>query len=442
MTENAVIILGAGLMQKPAIQAAKELGFKVVVADGNPSAVCAKQADIFEAVDLKDKEGLVRLAEKIKASGLNLAGVFTAGTDFSASTAWVARHFNLPGHSYEACLRASNKVLMRDCFQKNGIPSPNFEEVDKNRLTEILNLAKNGKITFPKVVKPVDNMGGRGCRLVRSPEELEPAISSAIKNSRTKKAVFEDYMDGAEFSIDALIYDGTFTVTGFADRHIYYPPYFIETGHTMPSSISEEIKNQLISAFALGAKSLGLTQGVATADIKYTKHGPMIGEIAARLSGGYMSGWTFPISSNCFLTKEALKIATGKKPDYVIKNRKKLQWTPFKNQKETNPPFELFELPSLQVSAERAWVSIPGKIARVQGLEEAKKVKGVEEVFPRKKDGDEADFPRNNVEKCGNVITRAPDRKSAEKAAIEALNKITLILEPDNKKTEDFLSKI
>lgn len=440
MTENAVIILGAGLMQEPAIRAAKELGFKTVVADGNPSAVCAKLADIFEAVDLKDKEGLVGLAEKVKAAGLNLAGVFTAGTDFSANTAWVAQTFNLPGHSYEACLNASNKVRMRECFQKNGIPSPAFEEVDENRLAEILNLAEKGKITFPKVIKPVDNMGGRGCRLVRSAEELKPAVSSAIKNSRTKKAVFEDYMDGAEFSIDALIYNGTFTVTGFADRHIYYPPYFIETGHTMPSSISEETKNQLISAFALGAKSLGLTQGVAKADIKYTKNGPMIGEIAARLSGGYMSGWTFPYSSGCFLTKEALKIAAGMEPDYITKNRRKIQWAPYKTEENIQPPYELFELPSLKVSAERAWVSIPGKIAQVLGLEEAKKVSGVQEVFPRKKNGDEADFPRNNVEKCGNVITAAPDRKSAEKAAVEALNKITLILEPGNKKTEDFLS--
>ena len=32
MTENAVIILGAGLMQEPAIRAAKELGFKKVYA--------------------------------------------------------------------------------------------------------------------------------------------------------------------------------------------------------------------------------------------------------------------------------------------------------------------------------------------------------------------------------------------------------------------------
>ena len=72
MNEKAVIILGAGLMQKPAICAAKELGFKTVVADGNPDAVCSKMADIFEPVDLKDKDGLVQLAEKTKENALDV----------------------------------------------------------------------------------------------------------------------------------------------------------------------------------------------------------------------------------------------------------------------------------------------------------------------------------------------------------------------------------
>ena len=143
MNEKAVIILGAGLMQKPAICAAKELGFKTVVADGNPDAVCSKMADIFEPVDLKDKDGLVHLAEKIKEKGMVIAGVFTAGTDFSANTAYVAEHLGLFGHRYESCLNASNKVRMRGCFKKNGVPSPEFEEVDEKLQGIMVNICHN-----------------------------------------------------------------------------------------------------------------------------------------------------------------------------------------------------------------------------------------------------------------------------------------------------------
>ncbi len=275
-----ILILGAGLMQKPAILAAKHIGFKSVVVDANKNAVAVPLADEFYPVDLKDREALLELAKKLNKKG-ELKGVFTAGTDFSASVSFVAENLGLPAHSFEAALNASDKARMRSCFEKAGVPSPKFKEIDESFLTQE-NFTENktstgenkicvqlrssaSNIDFPKVVKPCDNMGGRGCRLVRNQEELHSAVSTAINNSRTHRAIFEDYMEGAEFSIDSVVYNGTLTITGFADRHIYYPPYFIEMGHSMPSKVDTKIKNELIATFALGIKSLGLTCGVAKA---------------------------------------------------------------------------------------------------------------------------------------------------------------------------------
>ena len=444
---KSVLILGAGLMQGPAIRAAKELGYTAFVVDGNPEAVCASLADVFNVIDLKDRQALADYADLINknaSEGKNgeLAAIFTAGTDFSASVAYVAEHCSLPGHSFEACLNASNKVRMRGCFAAGKVPSPDFEEVDSEKIQELIIRAEKNQISFPKVIKPVDNMGGRGCRLVRNKDELQEAVTLAVKNSRTSKAIFEDYMDGQEFSIDSIVYDGTLTITGFADRHIYYPPYFIETGHTMPSTVSEKVKNELIATFALGIKSLGLQRGVAKADIKYTARGPMIGEIAARLSGGYMSGWTFPYSSDCYLTKEALKVSLGVAPDFIEKNRVSIKWQPHQSVKDMEQPFELYELKPSKVSAERAWISIPGKIKAISGYEEAEAVKYVKDVLPRNKEGDQVNFPRNNVEKCGNVITCAQTHELAVSAACEVLSKITLRLEPHNKDTEEFLKGV
>ena len=52
-------MLGAGFMQKPAIESAKKLGWRVTVVDGNPKAVCASLADAFEPIDLKDTKALI-----------------------------------------------------------------------------------------------------------------------------------------------------------------------------------------------------------------------------------------------------------------------------------------------------------------------------------------------------------------------------------------------
>ena len=444
---RSILILGAGLMQRPAILAAKELGYRAVIADANPCAPCVSLADYFAPVDLKDRDALVRLADEVNARG-DLAAVFTAGTDFSASVAYVAEHCGLAGHSYEAALNASDKVRMRVCFSQAGVPSPAFVEVTGAQVASLADAAERGLLELPKVVKPCDNMGGRGCRLVRTSGEFLPAVQEALRASRTGRAILEDYMDGTEYSIDAIVCGGTLTVTGFADRHIQYPPYFIEMGHTLPSAASDRVKHELVSTFALGVRALGLRHGVAKADIKYTKRGAMIGEIAARLSGGYMSGWTYPYASGVALTTLALRVALGEEPCELIERRVPLPYTPPESCAGATPPFSLFELPCERVSAERAWVSIPGTIRVVHGLdgetsggESRYNAFGfVRDVLPRVGVGDTVRFPRNNVEKCGNVIACAPTREEAVRAAQMVTSAVTLRLAPCDDATDAFLA--
>lgn len=409
MKDEFVLILGAGLMQKPSIEAAGELGYKTLVVDANKNAVCVPFADVFVQIDLKDRE---KIADLAMSYGDKLKAVFTAGTDFSASVSYVAQKCGLISHSFEAAMNASNKVLMRKCFREKGVPSPDFVEVSEN---EIETLSSDESVLFPKVVKPVDNMGARGCRLVRNKSEFEPALRDAVAFSRTGKAIVEDYMKGMEFSIDALVHEGNVTITGFADRHIFFDPYFIEMGHTMPSSVSEAVKKNVVDVFVKGVKALGLTEGVAKGDVKYTEKGAMIGEIAGRLSGGYMSGWTYPYASGVNLTMEAMKIALGLG--------------------KTLPS----EIECNAVSHERAFISIPGVVSVIYGEDKAVASPFVKNVFFRVKEGSRVDFPRNNVEKCGNVISRCADRRLSLKGAEMAVSEIVLRLEKNNESTQNYL---
>ena len=90
-----ILILGAGLMQKPAILSAKQLGYTTCVIDADDKAVAITCADVFKKIDLKDKEGILTYAEELKNSSEGLAAVFTAGTDFSASVSYVAEKLGL-----------------------------------------------------------------------------------------------------------------------------------------------------------------------------------------------------------------------------------------------------------------------------------------------------------------------------------------------------------
>jgi biotin carboxylase len=410
--QEKIIILGAGVMQGPAIRIAKELGLYTVVADGSSTAPCIPMADQFEQIDLKDKEGIEALARSLQNNG-GLAGIMTAGTDFSATVAWVAEKLGLPGIPYEAALNASDKARMRAYFKKARLPSPEFISITRSELQGELSLP------FPLVVKPVDNMGGRGCRRVDNIEEYREAADEAIRFSRSGRAIVEAFMDGSEFSVDAIVYHGVITICGLADRHIFFPPYFIEMGHTMPAAIAPEQRKALLETFCAGVRALGLagdrSVGAAKGDIKLTSSGPMIGEIAARLSGGYMSGWTYPYSSGVEVVRAAILAAVGRKPEGLVLLK---TWT----------------------SAERAFISIPGTVKTISGIETARRRPFVKDVFFRISEGDRVDFPRNNVSKCGNIISAAPEHDSAVDAAESAARCIFIRLDPSDPETGEFLS--
>jgi biotin carboxylase len=397
---TTIMILGAGIMQIPGIRLARARGWKVIVVDGNKEAPGRTLADHFEVVDLKDREGLLAIARRYhERYGLN--GVFTAGTDFSTSVAWVAEHMDLPGIPFETAMRATDKCLMREAFRKAGVPSPRFAcvsgPVDPDSIL--------GALDFPLVVKPVDNMGARGVRKVDSQEALVNACRSALPLSRSSRVIVEEYMEGPELSLDAVVYGGQVTVCGNADRHIFFPPNFVEMGHTMPTCLDRTSRARVEEVFEAGIHAIGIENGAAKGDIKLTPRGPMVGEIAARLSGGYMSGWTFPLSSGVEVTQAAMNIAVGL------------------------PPGELAPRAN-RVVAERAFISLPGKVAQVLGEEEAKKLPGVAEVFTRAAAGDTVVFPTNNVEKCGNVLAVGETRQAAVEAAQSALGLISIRLEP------------
>ena len=122
---TTILILGAGIMQEPAVRIARRKGWRVILADANPQAPARAMADLFVCIDLKDRDGLLAFARSIRTSS-GLDGVFTAGTDFSSSVAWVAEKLGLPGIPYCVAMKATDKCLMREAFAAADVPSPRF----------------------------------------------------------------------------------------------------------------------------------------------------------------------------------------------------------------------------------------------------------------------------------------------------------------------------
>jgi uncharacterized protein YmfQ (DUF2313 family) len=73
-----VLIVGGSILQWPAVRAARELGYKVMLTDRNPACYCASLVERFVELSTFDVAGHVLLA---RVNSDDLAAIFTAGAD-------------------------------------------------------------------------------------------------------------------------------------------------------------------------------------------------------------------------------------------------------------------------------------------------------------------------------------------------------------------------
>ena len=330
-----------------------------------------------------------------------LDGVFTAATDFSVPVAAAAAACGLPGHGLEAAKNASDKLRMRACFAAAGVPSPRCAGVTRENLPGIAAVLKDTGIRLPVVVKPADSMGARGCVRVNEENALEIACADALRYSRSGTAIVEEYMEGPEFSVEALVFDGEFHLTGFADRHICFPPYFVEMGHTIPTALPEADRERIISVFRAGTEALGLSHGAAKGDIKLTPDGPMVGGSPPAFPGIHvrMDIPVFVGHRPYGSSSVSCGGRTARRAGTV----------------------------SLQVCAERAWISLPGTVASVYGLEEAAAIPGVRNVIPAPEPVTGLSFPEQRG-KCGNCLAVHEHRDEAIRLAEKPVPVFSFVL--------------
>lgn len=393
-----ILILGGGILQVPLLRAAHSLNLKTTVFDMNPGCPAAPLADFFFPVDISDESACSHLAEKLHRIR-TFHGVVTAGTDRSTTVARIARDLGLPGIDPEDALAASDKYLMRKRLREHGVPVPEFACVIHFEGCE----EEAKRIGYPVVVKPVRNMGARGVSLVRRKERLQEAFQLARSQDRDGRVIVEAYMEGPELSVDALSWMGKIQMTGIGDRIITGEPYFIETGHNMPSSLNPEILGEAARVMEMGMRALGIHTGAGKGDLKVTRDGVMVGEIAARLSGGFMSSHTFPLHSAIHLHRAAIQIALGEVPQKL---------DPLQN----------------LVAIERCICSPPGVIKSIQGKEEALQIPNVEAIFFTKGPGDLIREATSNVEKVGHIIAVGSSLEDAESSARMARESIRVTL--------------
>lgn len=401
---HKIVIIGAGELQIPLIKAAKKLGLFVIATDQDPQALGFKDADDCILANTMDpQESLAKIQQYVEQKG-PIHAVVTSGTDASLTVATIADFYHLPGHSVVAAHNASDKALMRKAFEKAETPIPQYKIISS--IEEAKGFFE--KIQSPCVIKPTNNMGARGITLISQIQDIPQAYALAYDHNRGhQELLIEEYINAHELSIDALVFDDKIMIAGIADRIIEYPPYFVETGHILPSNLPQSWLDRAISTFQQGIRALGLSHGAAKADLKISEHHTWVIEIAARLSGGFMSSHTFPFATGIPLHEHMVLLALGKTPPPLT------------------PTHDL-------VSIERAIICPPGEIISIKTDDDLQNLKYFSHLSLRAKIGDTVRAPKNNLDKQGCIIATAPTRELALRTINQALEKIHITVQPEH----------
>ncbi|MFL1664665.1 ATP-grasp domain-containing protein [Bacillus cereus] len=216
-----------------------------------------------------------------------------SGFEFMSSlTVKVASRLNLPTHDHMKADALRNKGLMYEQFVKYNVPTAKTLVVDS--LEQLQSIKES--IIFPTIIKPADNGGSCGVSKVQNFDELINCYNNIIENSvefphgfqLSKQVLLQEVLDGIEFSVEIAITNNQPQVLCITDKMTTEGTYFAELGHTLPSRESQE-NQKLITEIALKSiEALGLKNGVAHAELKFTKEGPKIIEVGARLPGDYI----------------------------------------------------------------------------------------------------------------------------------------------------------
>ncbi|MFA5478677.1 MAG: ATP-grasp domain-containing protein [Candidatus Muiribacteriota bacterium] len=393
-----LVVIGGGLFQSFAIKKAEEISIKTVCVDIDNNAPGKNLCSHFIKKSTRDYAGIIEELEKEK---IKPSGVITVGTDMSRTVYEVSKHFGLdPGFNNPDVV--VNKIEMRKRLKKFNIPQPDF--VYGKSFEELKNKIIQSNLKFPLVIKPSENMGARGVVKISDFEDLKNNFEISSGFSPDKRVIVEEYMEGPELSIETIVYNGKLFPLVTGDRHIEKEPYFVEIGHSCPSKQSEEILKQAFKVMSEAAAALGIYNGPAKGDIKISGGKIKIGEIAARLSGGFMSSHTLPLSTGI----DGIKLAVKQRMGLKISEE---EFEPVKN----------------MVCLERAiYFENEFVIKKIENVDKCLKIPGVEFIHFNLKEGDKFKILKNNIGKIGNFIVRAESFKKAEKVVEKVFN--TLII--------------
>jgi biotin carboxylase len=398
MNQKRLMVFGGSILQVPTIKQAKKMGLYVIVVDIDPNCIGFKYADKCLLEDYVYPEIAIKIAKENHIDGL----IHPCSELGAISMGVVNETLNLPGINYSIALNSTNKNKMRNCFELHQAPSPmSFKVENPDQLEYYLD-----KINGSGIIKPARNSGSRGVSLItKHDDNLKKfeAYDYALKNCRDKMVLCEEYIEGEEYSVEAIVFNKNIQIVAITQKITSNAPFFVEIGHFQPANLTVSTKELIKEASIKGINALNLDWCAAHVELKVSNDEVFLIEIGARLGGDFITSHLVPYSTGINIVECAIKLALGEIPN--INNYKPLN------------------------NGVAIGYIIPNKgIVQAVNIIENLNVDSIIEFNINLKEGDEIELLNSSNKRYGYVITKAMTGIDAYSLALEYISKILIIL--------------
>ncbi|MGQ0839471.1 ATP-grasp domain-containing protein [Actinokineospora sp.] len=244
-----------------------------------------------------------------------------AGSDgavhFAASA---ARALGLPALSAAAALAVRDKRIMRERLRDAGLNTPPFLAIaGPDQWQEAATLR------FPVVVKPAGGFTSLGVAKAESAADLEATVRQVwdvcVRHLRFgagtaafEGLIVEEFMDGPEYCVESLTYQGETRVHTIGYKGTPMGPYFEETIYRAPAPLSDELERAIHDQIVGAHAAFGVTDGPTHAELRIHQGAPHLLEMGARVGASGASHHIVAGVTGVDFGAETYRIAMGLRP--------------------------------------------------------------------------------------------------------------------------------
>lgn len=303
-------VVGAGIEAVDGIRLAQRMGLQVIASDGRMDAPGMSVADSAVQIDTYDAERTAVASTAFQ----RVDGVIAMCADVPVTVAAVAAARGLPGLPVSVAALGADKWAMKQALLQAGVPTAQGWRVRSGTDISDLLLERAGRAL---AVKPLDSRGARGVTKIVPGRSASRAFSEALAQSPTGRVMAEEWLDGPQLSTETVVLSArtqrTFILDRNYDRLGEFAPYVIEDGADGPARLSTAAALAVRRCVEHAAVAIvGDRPCTVKGDVVWAPgRGPVVVELALRLSGGFMSTRLIPLMTGVDFVGAAIRIALG-----------------------------------------------------------------------------------------------------------------------------------